>query len=403
MLVAIALAVLALLGHAALWVGAVNRIHAIGASRRLIDLVTGSCRLVLIGLPLLAIGHWWFSGKPIETWLSSALDDRALRFYLAPCWIVALATIWLWIERRFDARRGAAVETNHTEVVDVAARLGRKPVSGFRASMLSRVPGNQVFQLAVRETQLRLPRLPKELDGLSIAHFSDLHVTGRIEIDYFHEVVDRVLALRADLIAVTGDVMDEMKHIDWLEETLGRLTAPLGAYFVLGNHDQFTGRAAVVRKALVEAGLTDLGGRWQRVEAAGATVILAGSELPWLRLRAEMEQCPPRQEGHPHLRMLLAHSPDQFGWARRRDFDLVLAGHTHGGQICFPLIGPIHCPSWHGVKYASGVFFESPTAMHVSRGVSSALPIRLNCRPEVTKLVLRRQFNRQWTPIAQRI
>jgi predicted MPP superfamily phosphohydrolase len=66
-----------------------------------------------------------------------------------------------------------------------------------------------------------------------------------------------------------------------------------------------------------------------------------------------------------------------------------VAGHTHGGQICFPLIGPIHCPSWHGVKYASGVFVEPPTVMHVSRGVSSELPIRLNCRPEVTKLVLR--------------
>jgi predicted MPP superfamily phosphohydrolase len=89
------------------------------------------------------------------------------------------------------------------------------------------------------------------------------------------------------------------------------------------------------------------------------------------------------------LHVLLAHSPDQFKWARRRDFDLMLAGHTHGGQICLPVIGPIHCPSWHGVKYASGVFFEPPTVMHVSRGVSSELPIRLNCRPEVTKLVLR--------------
>lgn len=389
MLVVVGLAVLALLGHAALWVGAINRMHAVGARRWLVDGLSWCCRLLLVGLPLVAVGHWWFSGKPIEVWLTDAIDDRALRFYLAPCSVVGLVTIWLWIERRFDAWRSSALEKNRTEVVDVAAKLGRKPMSGFRAQVLSRVPRNQVFQLAVREKQLRLARLPNELDGLSILHLSDLHITGRIGIEYFHEVVDRALGLRADLIAVTGDVMDKIEHIDWLGETLGRLAAPLGAYFVLGNHDDFTGQPAVVRRALADAGLTDLGGGWQRVDAAGREVILAGNELPWFRLAAEIEQMPPPRPGQPQLRVLLSHSPDQFAWARLRDFDLVLAGHTHGGQICLPIIGPIHCPSWHGVKYASGVFFEPPTVMHVSRGVSSELPIRLNCRPEVTKLVLR--------------
>src|SRR5262245_38256770 len=128
MLVAVGLAVFALIGHAALWIGAINRIHATGASRRRIDFLTWSCRLVLIGLPLLAIGHWWFSGKPIDIWLSDAANDRALRLYLAPCIVVALITLWFWIERRLDAWRSGTLEKNHTEIVDVAARLGRKPV-----------------------------------------------------------------------------------------------------------------------------------------------------------------------------------------------------------------------------------------------------------------------------------
>jgi predicted MPP superfamily phosphohydrolase len=389
MLAAVRLAVLTLIGHAALWVGAINRLHAISAPRWLIDSLSWCCRLLLIGLPIAAIVLWRFSEKPIDVWLSDAIDDRALRLYLLPCSVVALVTIWLWIERRLGTWRGVVPQRNHTQILDIAATLGCKPASGFKAQLLLRVPGNQVLQLAVREKQLWLVRLPIELDGLSIAHFSDLHITGRIGIDYFHEVIDRVEALRADLIAVTGDVIDEIEHSDWLKETLGRLTAPLGAYFVLGNHDQFAGKATAVRQALSEAGLTDLGGRWQRVDSAGGELILAGNERPWFRLTAEMGQIPPKQERPPQLRILLAHSPDQFAWAQRRDFDLVLAGHTHGGQICVPLIGPIHCPSLHGVKYASGVFFEQPTVMHVSRGVSSELPIRLNCRPEVTKLVLR--------------
>jgi len=395
MLVSVGLAVLSLIGHGALWVGAINRLHAIGARRATVDSLSWCCRLLLVGVPLAAIAHWRFSGKPIDIWMTDAIDDSALRLYLAPCSVVALVTIWLWFERRFGAWRSLGLEKNHTKVLDIAPKLACKPVSGLRARVLLRVPGNQVLQLAVREKQLNLPRLPIELDGLSIAHFSDLHITGRIGIDFFHEVVDCVESLRADLIAVTGDVIDEIEHIDWLEDTLGRLTAPLGAYFVLGNHDQFTGQATVVRQALSEAGLTDLGGRWQRVDSAGGELVLAGNELPWFQLSAEMGQLPPKREGPSELRVLLAHSPDQFAWARRRDFDLVLAGHTHGGQICVPVIGPIHCPSWHGVKYASGVFFESPTVMHVSRGVSSELPIRLNCRPEVTKLVLRAGIPRQ--------
>jgi predicted MPP superfamily phosphohydrolase len=88
------------------------------------------------------------------------------------------------------------------------------------------------------------------------------------------------------------------------------------------------------------------------------------------------------------LRILLSHSPDQLEWARRHDFDLVLAGHTHGGQIRFPLIGPIIAPSRFGGRYACGVFCEPPTLMHVSRGVSSMFPVRLRCPPELAKLTL---------------
>jgi predicted MPP superfamily phosphohydrolase len=89
------------------------------------------------------------------------------------------------------------------------------------------------------------------------------------------------------------------------------------------------------------------------------------------------------------FRILLSHSPDQFGWAQRWDFDLMLAGHTHGGQFRLPWIGPFLTPCWHGVKYSCGTFVEGPTVMHVSRGISSELPFRLNCPPEINKIVLR--------------
>jgi predicted MPP superfamily phosphohydrolase len=141
---------------------------------------------------------------------------------------------------------------------------------------------------------------------------------------------------------------------------------------------------------MAEAGLVDLGGTWRQLEINGAPVVLAGNELPWLAPAAEMRGCPVRSAAGG-LRILLSHSPDQLEWARRHDFDLVLAGHTHGGQIQFPLIGPVVSPSRFGGRYACGTFSEPPTVMHVSRGVSSMFPLRLRCPPELAKLVLVRQ------------
>ena len=94
-----------------------------------------------------------------------------------------------------------------------------------------------------------------------------------------------------------------------------------------------------------------------------------------------------RRDGGP-LRIALAHSPDQLAWAQAGQFDLMLAGHTHGGQIRLPWIGPIFTPSRMGVLHSSGLFNAPPTVLHVTRGVSGLLPLRLNCPPEMAHLRL---------------
>jgi predicted MPP superfamily phosphohydrolase len=102
-----------------------------------------------------------------------------------------------------------------------------------------------------------------------------------------------------------------------------------------------------------------------------------------------MEHLPTARADGPLLRVLLAHAPDQIDWAQRHQFDLMLAGHTHGGQIRLPLLGAIVAPSRLGTKFSAGTFYMEPTVMHVSRGVSGLTPLRWNCPPEITRLVLR--------------
>ena len=135
----------------------------------------------------------------------------------------------------------------------------------------------------------------------------------------------------------------------------------------------------------------DLGRRWTQIEVEGCPIVLAGNELPWFVPAADMSDCPASDGKSSPLRILLSHAPDQLPWARGNKIDLMLAGHTHGGQVQFPVVGPVLSPSRFGVRYASGTFYEQPTLMHVSRGISGTRHLRINAPPELTKLKLVRQ------------
>ena len=248
------------------------------------------------------------------------------------------------------------------------------------------MPGNESLRLELAERAIEIPRLPAALDGLSLLHLSDLHFTGKVSKAYFQEIVRLSNELQPDLVAVTGDLVDCESCIDWIPDTLARLTARYGVYCVLGNHDA---RVDVDRltRVLEQGGLQRLAGRHVQVTIRGVPVVLGGNELPWLAPAADFEHSLPPHRGGP-FRIALAHSPDQLAWAQAHDVDLLLAGHTHGGQIRLPWIGPIFAPCRVGVKYASGVFHAPPTIMHVTRGISGELPLRMNCPPEMAHLVL---------------
>jgi predicted MPP superfamily phosphohydrolase len=252
---------------------------------------------------------------------------------------------------------------------------------------LLRVPLNEALELQTTEKQIVLPRLPPELAGFSIVHLSDLHLSGNIPRRFFEEVVEQANDCRPDLVAITGDILDHARCLSWVESTLGRLRAPYGVYYVLGNHDR-RAYAEALRRALDAAGWIGLGGRCLRLRIDRAGVILAGSEWPWFGPRPNMPAAVDDESGPRALRILVAHTPDELAWARRNDFDLVLAGHTHGGQIRLPWVGPVVAPSRHGVRYAAGEFYEPPTAMHVSRGLSGDTAFRFLCPPDLTRIVL---------------
>ena len=118
-----------------------------------------------------------------------------------------------------------------------------------------------------------------------------------------------------------------------------------------------------LRRRLEECGLIDLGGRWRQIEIDGAAIVLAGNERPWFGPVADLKASAAALPDGA-IRIGLAHTPDQLAWAQKNHVDLLLTGHTHGGQICIPPLGPIVTPTIAGVKYVSGVYYVPPTILH---------------------------------------
>jgi predicted MPP superfamily phosphohydrolase len=382
----VSLLLLALLGHAVLWVAAGNRIHATAMPHWMTGCLSLLCIACLLLVP--AGWAWWSIHAGVGPFAGLRWSDVPLPIvpYLGACWVAAVAAIARWVRRGLWHRPPAVLRWHRTRLVELAQDCTQLAPEEHAHHFLVRLPRNEILKLDVTERAIEVPRLALALDGLSIVHLSDFHFTGRVAKAYFQEVVRRSNQMEPDLVAITGDLVDRSPQIDWIPDTLGRLRARHGVYFVLGNHDLRVDTKRLCR-VLEESGLVGLGGRWVQVEIRGQPVVLAGNELPWLVPAADMSGCPARSGDGP-LRIVLAHSPDQLDWAQAQDADLLLAGHTHGGQIRLPLIGPILSPTREGVKYASGVFYAPPTIMHVTRGVSGLLPVRLKCPPEMVYLTL---------------
>jgi uncharacterized protein len=234
--------------------------------------------------------------------------------------------------------------------------------------------------------------LHPDLAGLRIAHLSDLHVGAPGRNDRaFAVAVDLVTAEGADLICISGDLRARRAGDEALRAGLRRLAAPLGAFAVLGNHDFADGHDPFADGAA----LADLEDTPVRLLADEAVDLVRGDA--WVRVggiapRTFEDHVDARGAnlvGSADLRVLLCHFPPILDRLRPNEWDLVLAGHLHGGQICVPYPGGKVRLAHRSRTYLEGSYHREGTTMHVSRGVGTTfVPIRFAARPEVTVLRL---------------
>jgi uncharacterized protein len=241
--------------------------------------------------------------------------------------------------------------------------------------------------LQVRRERIHIRTLPDAFEGLRIGLISDLHVEAGQEPRLVRRAVRALRRAGAQLVAVTGDLAEDEEALHSVLDALTHLHPPLGVYAVPGNHDHRAGietwhRAVSARKAVV-----DLTNRYTMIERLGATLCLAGVD-DHIEGRPILVLPPPPTR---HLTILLAHSPDQAERCRRSHdaIDLILSGHTHGGQVRFPIIGAPVNSAVHHHLYEDGLRRRPWTQVYTSRGLGTTrLPIRFLTRPEVAILEL---------------
>lgn len=387
-----------IVGHISFWIWLFNRVNALGLERKAIKRLEKSVVILCLLLPFFffllewKFGSWGDSQQSL--WEQFQEPDFYRRgsivslLYFGAVLVFLISTGPRWLAHRptFSIAKNR-YHTLHRRLQPRLHQANPSWVMGAMTRYSLLIPGNEILSLETNVQRLYLDGIDKSFEGMRIGHISDIHLTGQISPNFTRHSVDWLVSQGAELIVLSGDLVDDAKAVPHLKIALGGVPADVPKLFVLGNHDRAYGLVEPARDTMVALGWLDAGARDWWLSTSRGTIEVYGNERPWLERHSQadvhVEHVAEKRAG---LRLGIAHSPDQFPWARSLGCQLLLCGHTHGGQIRFPAIGPIIAPSWNGSRYASGVFFRSPTVMHVSRGVSGTHPLRWRCSPEASIL-----------------
>lgn len=235
--------------------------------------------------------------------------------------------------------------------------------------------------------RVNVKNLPEEFTGFRIVQLTDLHygfLVPKVLIEY---VVNRANSIEKDIIVCTGDYVHKrrkIQEIDTVWPILKKLKAPLGVYSVLGNHDHWVDSKHSLY--WLEKSGQSVRHKVVPIKKNGKRIWIGGSGDLWedeLKIDETFSGV-----NSNDFKLLLAHNPDTADRDYKTKIDLVVSGHTHGGQINIPLYGPPFLPV-RNKRYTNGLIRTARTSVFISRGIGWALlPVRFNCAPEIAVLHL---------------
>ncbi|MBA2124491.1 hypothetical protein B9J78_06145 [bacterium Unc6] len=242
-------------------------------------------------------------------------------------------------------------------------------------------------RLTVTHITIKFENLNENLNGLTVLHLSDLHLNkiGKKE----KKLLETVNQLNPDILVITGDFVNKREMVDDCIQMINKFKAKYGKWGVWGNNDHCILNQKD-KKKLAESEIVILGNENQSIAINQQNMWIIGVDDPvggHDNLSRAMGGVP--EEG---FKLLLSHSPAIIEEAHRAGIELVLAGHTHGGQVYIPLISHLIVRLLRGKGYIAGLYSVGQTYLYVSRGIgTSILPLRAFCPPEITLIKLEKE------------
>lgn len=263
--------------------------------------------------------------------------------------------------------------------------------ASFGGTAYGMIVGRSAYE--VNEKIVHIPGLPAAFSGYAIGLVTDVHSSLYMTEEEMRAYTKILNGMGTDMILVGGDLVNGMaEEIDPFAEAFSGLRAPDGVYGVLGNHDFYTREPDRVSRTATEAGVRILRDESLVLRRGDAHLTLLGVDDAGTAAQT-IQKIRQAAVGAPRTgtRLLLCHRPYFFSQAAAEGVDLMLSGHTHGGQVVLGQIaGVAFTPAAMASPYLAGLYADGAAQMYVSRGIGTVgVPVRVNCPPELTRIVLK--------------
>lgn len=247
--------------------------------------------------------------------------------------------------------------------------------------------------IEITRLDINVKNLPENFKNLTITQISDLHSGRFVNFELIKKSVKMVNELNSDIVMITGDFMEKFyyreDYIGPCMQELALVQPREGVYAVLGNHDHIT-EPEKITEELQRVGICVLRNENKKLRRGSASIQILGVDDLVLK-NDDMNKTLDGVNRH-EVKILMSHSPDIAENHKLRGIDLILSGHTHGGQIYFPLIGApqTKIASAYGQKYVSGLVRYNDIQIYINRGIGAGFPlVRFMCKPEITVFTLK--------------
>jgi predicted MPP superfamily phosphohydrolase len=304
---------------------------------------------------------------------------------------LASATVLLVVHQALSAVRrqlDAALNPGRRRALNAAGNL--LMAAPFAAMGYGALVERTDFRL--REIEVPVPGLPADLDGLRILQLSDIHLSAFLSEAELARVIDACRELHPHLAVVTGDLISARGDpLDACIRQLARLRSDAGTFGCMGNHEHWASAEKHAAERGARAGIRFLRGQNQALRFGQSVLNVAGVDYEPIGKPSGYLIGAERMVDPAAFNLLLSHNPDVFPKAARQGYNLMLAGHTHGGQVTVEIFEQTLNPARFFTPYVHGLYRSGAAAAYVTRGIGTvAIPARLGAPPEISLLRLRK-------------